>query len=125
MRDESHLDDMRSAIRGDFERLAERRGGQELMRSAEEPQVLDSSKARPEAGAGDEPVSDSGHVPPEASTGEERASDVPRESPDEPAEPDEPDEPDELGALEEMDEPNALEETDEPRRSFLDRLLGR
>ncbi len=32
MREESQLDDMRSAIRGDFERLAERRGGQELMR---------------------------------------------------------------------------------------------
>ena len=32
MREESHLDDMRSAIRGDFERLAERRGDQELMR---------------------------------------------------------------------------------------------
>ncbi len=36
MREESHLDDMRAAIRGDFERLAERRGGQELMREAEE-----------------------------------------------------------------------------------------
>ena len=34
MREESHLDDMRSAIRGDFERLAERRGEQELMRPA-------------------------------------------------------------------------------------------
>ena len=32
MREESHLDEMRSAIRGDFERLAERRGEQELMR---------------------------------------------------------------------------------------------
>lgn len=32
MRDESHLDDMRTAIRGDFERLARRRGNQELMR---------------------------------------------------------------------------------------------
>lgn len=32
MREESQLDDMRSAIRGDFERLAERRGEQELMR---------------------------------------------------------------------------------------------
>ena len=31
MREESHLEDMRSAIRGDFERLAERRGDQELM----------------------------------------------------------------------------------------------
>lgn len=31
MREKSHLDDMRSAIRGDFERLAERRGEQELL----------------------------------------------------------------------------------------------
>jgi len=31
VREESHLDDMRSAIRGDFERLADRRGEQELM----------------------------------------------------------------------------------------------
>lgn len=31
MREESHLDDMRSAIRGDFERLERRRGAQELM----------------------------------------------------------------------------------------------
>lgn len=32
MKEESQLDDMRAAIRGDFERLAERRGEQELMR---------------------------------------------------------------------------------------------
>jgi len=32
VREESHLDEMRSAIRGDFERLAERRGEQELLR---------------------------------------------------------------------------------------------
>ncbi|HEU0248402.1 MAG TPA: hypothetical protein VFR38_15100 [Gaiellaceae bacterium] len=32
MREESHLDEMRSAIRGDFERLRERRGEQELLR---------------------------------------------------------------------------------------------
>jgi hypothetical protein len=38
VREESHLDDMRSAIRGDFERLAERLGEQELMRvSVSEP----------------------------------------------------------------------------------------
>lgn len=37
MREESHLEDMRSAIRGDFERLAERRGDQELMRVEAEP----------------------------------------------------------------------------------------
>jgi hypothetical protein len=30
--EESHLDEMRDAIRGDFERLAARRGEQELMR---------------------------------------------------------------------------------------------
>lgn len=35
MREESHLDEMRSAIRGDFERLAERRGDQDLMRVSE------------------------------------------------------------------------------------------
>ena len=39
MREESQLDDMRAAIRGDFERLVERRGGQELMLArAEEPE---------------------------------------------------------------------------------------
>jgi hypothetical protein len=36
MREESQLDEMRAAIRGDFERLAERRGDQELMRIAAE-----------------------------------------------------------------------------------------
>lgn len=36
MREESHLDEMRTAIRGDFERLAERRGEQDLMRIADE-----------------------------------------------------------------------------------------
>jgi hypothetical protein len=35
--EESHLDEMRSAIRGDFARLAERRGDQDLMRVADEP----------------------------------------------------------------------------------------
>ena len=38
MREESHLDDMRAAIRGDFERRERRRGTQQLMhvRGAEE-----------------------------------------------------------------------------------------
>jgi hypothetical protein len=35
MPEESHLDEMRDAIRGDFERLAERRGEQELLRVVE------------------------------------------------------------------------------------------
>ena len=38
MSEESHLDEMRSAIRGDFERLAERRGEQELLRVPEAPE---------------------------------------------------------------------------------------
>ncbi|HUF01067.1 MAG TPA: hypothetical protein VMN35_01455 [Gaiellaceae bacterium] len=40
MREESHLEDMRSAIRGDFARLAERRGDQELLRVEAEPDEL-------------------------------------------------------------------------------------
>ena len=46
MSEESHLDEMRSAIRGDFERLAERRGEQELMRVAEdaEPEAEPSAE---------------------------------------------------------------------------------
>jgi hypothetical protein len=45
--EESHLDEMRSAIRGDFERLAERRGEQELMRVDEDDEV--ESEPVPEA----------------------------------------------------------------------------
>ncbi|HLG07753.1 MAG TPA: hypothetical protein VI409_03670 [Gaiellaceae bacterium] len=41
MREESHLDDMRSAIRGDFARLADRRGEQELMRIAPAPHATE------------------------------------------------------------------------------------
>lgn len=40
VREESHLEDMRSAIRGDFERLAERRGEQELLRVEQEAEAL-------------------------------------------------------------------------------------
>ena len=50
MREESHLDEMRSAIRGDFDRLAERRGDQELMRVREE-----EAEAEPEPAANPEP----------------------------------------------------------------------
>lgn len=46
MREESHLEDMRSAIRGDFDRLAERRGAQELMRV---PPPVDEAQLEPEA----------------------------------------------------------------------------
>ena len=46
MREESHLEDMRSAIRGDFDRLAERRGAQELMRV---PPPVDEGQLEPDA----------------------------------------------------------------------------
>ena len=45
MREESHLDEMRTAIRGDFERLAERRGEQDLMRVADEEGLAASVEA--------------------------------------------------------------------------------
>jgi hypothetical protein len=45
MREESHLDEMRTAIRGDFERLAERRGEQDLMRVADEASLEPSVEA--------------------------------------------------------------------------------
>ena len=57
MREESHLDDMRSAIRGDFERLAERRGGQELMSVDDEPE-RDVGDAEPDLELAIEPVAE-------------------------------------------------------------------
>jgi len=51
MREESHLDDMRAAIRGDFDRLAERRGGQELMNASPEPaEPVESAETSVEPG---------------------------------------------------------------------------
>lgn len=66
MREESHLDEMREAIRGDFERLAERRGEQELMQEsplqasppAEEERPALASTLQPE----DELPSDDEHA---------------------------------------------------------------
>ena len=45
MREESHLDDMRAAIRGDFERLAERRGEQVVLRVREHSDVEERATA--------------------------------------------------------------------------------
>jgi hypothetical protein len=47
VREESQLDEMRSAIRGDFERLAERRGEQELMRVGEPESEPESHEDEP------------------------------------------------------------------------------
>jgi hypothetical protein len=95
VREESHLDDMRSAIRGDFERLAERRGGQELMRAPEQ-------EAEPEPEPGPELEPGAG---PEPEPGDERLLEVPS---------------DELPAAVEDAPPEQ-----QTRRSLLDRLLGR
>jgi hypothetical protein len=46
VREESHLDDMRQAIRGDFDRLAARRGEQELMR-VHEPDAPEAPREEP------------------------------------------------------------------------------
>lgn len=104
MREESHLDDMRRAIRGDFERLAERLGGQELMQGpvqeGEEPAEqeqraeIDQAEAREEPAAQEqsEPVPSADTEPPVAES-----------------------------------EPPPEEETSEgepPRRGFFARLLG-
>jgi hypothetical protein len=51
VREESHLDDMREAIRGDFERLAERRGEQDLLRVSE----IESAVEEPELESEHEP----------------------------------------------------------------------
>ena len=104
MREESHLDDMRSAIRGDFERLAERRGGQELMSVDDEPPERDVGDAEPDPELTIEAV-----APP---------APEPEPEPEPTAEPEPPlAEP----ALEPEPEPVA----DERRGSWLDRLFGR
>ena len=67
MSEESHLDEMREAIRGDFERLAERRGEQELLRvdepegAGEQPELEALQEVDPEeeeVGADPDPDSD-------------------------------------------------------------------
>jgi hypothetical protein len=51
MPEESHLDEMREAIRGDFERLAERRGEQQLLHPAEPADAPDEAEPMPEGEA--------------------------------------------------------------------------
>jgi len=47
VREESHLDAMRAAIRGDFERLEERRGEQVVLRIRERPEIEERATAEP------------------------------------------------------------------------------
>ena len=101
MREESHLEDMRAAIRGDFERLEERRGEQELMRpvgdgsATEEPEAPATTPEVTAITAEPEPVPESEPVP----------------------EPIVASEPDASASEVVVDE--------QPQRSWLDRVLGR
>ena len=69
MGEESHLDEMRDAIRGDFERLAARRGEQELMRvNGPEPSTEPTDPPQPDEQVEEQPEE------PEAEPAAERRS---------------------------------------------------
>src|SRR6188508_2106824 len=123
MREESHLDDMRSAIRGDFERLAERRGGQELMSvaPAAEPDAEPGEPAPDPAEAkGLEPA----HEPAAEPEPQPEQHETPPPDAAEPVTDGEAAEPEPAEAEEETAEP-APEPEETARRSWLDRMLGR
>jgi hypothetical protein len=69
VREKSHLDDMRAAIRGDFDRLAKRRGSQELMRevSDSEPEAEPAAQPEPESAVDPRPEDVSTAKPPRRS----------------------------------------------------------
>ena len=99
---------MRAAIRGDFERLAERRGSQELMQVSDDEVADDVEPAEPPAIESE----------PAAPTGEQR----PRDASDEPTH--------EPGTTPKYEgDASAAKESDSegsqaPRRGFLARLLS-
>ena len=105
MNEESQLDAMRAAIRGDFERLAERRGEQELMQLSED--------AKPEPEPTPEPEPEPVPAPPPARLPEPEPTPEPQPELQREPEPEPTSEPEP-----EHDEPA-------PRRSWVDRLLGR
>ena len=124
MREESHLDDMRAAIRGDFERLQERRGEQELMRVSENGEELPAAEALPPE---PEPVFEPEHETapepePEPEPGLEPELDDELDSSQD-------DSPSTAPAAEPEpaadDAQRAFEPEEAPRRSWVDRLLGR
>jgi hypothetical protein len=116
VREESHLDDMRAAIRGDFDRLAKRRGGQDLMQEA----VVEDRQAEelPEDRATETPAevtqADEAHPRSEAVSEQE----TPVQEAHAPAEPEAP------TVSEDPGQPEEPEELVEPRRGLLARLLG-
>ena len=72
MREESHLEDMRAAIRGDFDRLAERRGEQELM--------VEATDREPTATSATDPVPKSAGPSLQQNIASEQEDDHPRRS---------------------------------------------
>ena len=66
MREESHLDEMRDAIRGDFERLAERRGEQQLLHVTEPDDDLEADAPEPEPAPDPEPQPEATDEPQES-----------------------------------------------------------
>jgi hypothetical protein len=135
VREESHLNDMRAAIRGDFERLAKRRGTQELMQEPEvaaEPEPRQDPEPRLEAESIDtstEPPAAVEVTQEDIVPGPHGSVEEPTESPVEEAAPVEQAAPvEEAASLDELPAEGAPpEETaDEelPRRGFLARLLG-
>ena len=53
VREESHLDDMRAALRADFERLERRRGRQSLMEGRRREEPFADTDDEHDTGAGD------------------------------------------------------------------------
>jgi hypothetical protein len=139
VREESHLEDMRAAIRGDFERLKERLGDQELMVAEGDAEATPDPSPAAEGDLGDaSPPTLQQSVASEPAADEHDAAAEP-EPPESPPEPDVPaaEPADSVGTV---DTPEAVAEgstpalqqtvasepaEEQPRRSWLDRLLGR
>jgi hypothetical protein len=117
VRDESHLDDMRNAIRGDFERLARRRGNQELMRLEDDPSEAVDSAGTPEPPEPEPPLT---VTPTHEITGALTLPEIPQQ---------EPSASDPSAELEPAPDPvlEVVSDVEAPtkHRSWLDRLLGR
>jgi hypothetical protein len=119
VREKSHINDMRSAIRGDFERLAERRGGQELMREPaehEEPTPESEHVAEQRELVSDEPAV-------EATEPDDAVEALVTREPEPEPEPSE--SPVDEAPLPEEALPEEAQAEEPRRRSWLDRLLGR
>lgn len=115
MREESHLDAMRAAIRGDFERLERRRGSQELLHVSEHGEEGPPPATEPEPW----PSEPAGELRPEG------APPAPTREPEAPVAEAHPEEPPHEEEPSPAPEPENPQSGDDRPRSWLDRLLGR